>query len=192
MFRTLVPVVVAGALAFGLGIWTADRATAEFRGFGSLGVDGWVAYPSVGTRDADAYARAHVARAGEIPLSSAEGLAFIRSIDDDGAALDADCSYDVEGQILNARAWLLSAAPVGPDGADGPPSSIANSYTTAFERDGSFSIRLAKTLTDKNWGKTPVGPTFALTLTMLDTTVGTAGGISIPSLPSIRKGDCDG
>ena len=61
---------------FGLGLtWFAlTRGTA----FGAITIGAWTAWPKTGTADIDPYARATIARSGELPIGSGDGVAFYR------------------------------------------------------------------------------------------------------------------
>ena len=73
----------AVAAAFGLGLtqFALTRGTA----FGAITIGAWTAWPKTGTADIDPYARAAIARSGELPIGSGDGVAFFASADDPGA-----------------------------------------------------------------------------------------------------------
>ena len=63
--------------------------------------------PQVPASGGDPYARAAVARSGQAPLGSAEGLGFTAALDSAGAKLNANCDYriarrDAERALLDA------------------------------------------------------------------------------------------
>ena len=64
------------AVALGLGISSASIALRGDYPFGGIEVGPWKAWPQVGSREADPYARAIVTRRAEIPLAVGEGLAL--------------------------------------------------------------------------------------------------------------------
>ena len=68
----------------------------------------WQAWPNAGTEDVDPYSRARLARTGEIPLGSGEGLTLLAQTDDAGRALTARCDYRIVGQTPPARLWTLT------------------------------------------------------------------------------------
>ena len=62
---------LAVAAIFGLGLtqFALTRGTA----FGSITIGAWTAWPKTGTSDIDPYARAAIARSGELPIGSGDG-----------------------------------------------------------------------------------------------------------------------
>ena len=67
------------AAAIGLGLtWTAlTHGTA----YGGVTIGAWTAWPKNGTPGIDPYARAIVARSGELPIGSGDGVAFFARTD---------------------------------------------------------------------------------------------------------------
>ena len=63
----------AVAAAFGLGLtqFALTRGTA----FGAITIGAWTAWPKTGTADIDPYARASIARSGELPIGTGDGIA---------------------------------------------------------------------------------------------------------------------
>ena len=92
----------------------------------------WVASPNAGTPDADPYSRARLARTGELPLGSGEGLALVARTDSSGRELQSDCIYRVLGQTPQARLWTLSV-----EAADGRALASGDNIT-AVGSDGLF------------------------------------------------------
>ena len=68
----------AVAAVFGLGLtqFALTRGTA----FGAITIGAWTAWPKTGTADIDPYARAAIARSGELPIGSGDGVAFFASV----------------------------------------------------------------------------------------------------------------
>src|SRR6184192_4894804 len=85
----------AVAAAFGLGLtqFALTRGTA----FGAISIGAWTAWPRTGTADIDPYARAVIARTGELPLGTGDGIAFYARSDDAGNALDGRCETLLRG-----------------------------------------------------------------------------------------------
>ena len=85
----------AVAALFGLGLtqFALTRGTA----FGAITIGAWTAWPKTGTADIDPYARAAVARSGELPIGSGDGVAFFAASDDSGRALDGRCAVTLTG-----------------------------------------------------------------------------------------------
>src|ERR1700761_6841377 len=79
--------VVAALVGLGLTQYALTRGTA----FGAITIGAWTAWPKTGTADIDPYARAAIARSGELPIGSGDGVAFFASSDDTGHVLDGRC-----------------------------------------------------------------------------------------------------
>lgn len=72
LFGSLLAFLIAAALGLGTTWFTLSRGTA----FGAVRIGAWVAYPRTGTRNIDPYARASIARSGELPIGSGDGVSF--------------------------------------------------------------------------------------------------------------------
>src|SRR5437588_9837744 len=96
----------AVAAAFGMGLpqFALTRGTA----FGAITIGAWTAWPKTGTSDIDPYARAAIARSGELPIGSGDGVAFFASSDDTGRALDGRCPVTITGTTPAARLWTIT------------------------------------------------------------------------------------
>lgn len=193
MFREITPIIISLAIALVGGIFATDEITQNFEGFGELVIDGWTAYPSAGSRDADPYARARAARTGRIALGSAEGLAFVAKLDSDGEPLTAACRYLVAGKTASARAWTLRITDdqmsiVGSDEVD---AHDAHSGNVLRESDGSFSIEVSSTPAPGNWVQSTGSGNRYFIITLYDTSVASTTGISDFAMPSITRISCD-
>ncbi len=100
----LFALAVAAVVGLGATWLTLSRGTA----FGSVAIGAWTAWPKTGTRDADPYARATIARTGELPVGSGDGIAFVARADDNGRSLDGRCDVVVSGITPQARFWTIT------------------------------------------------------------------------------------
>ena len=161
-------------------------------GFGAVHAGIWTAWPRNGTPEIDPYARAAMARTGDIPLGLAEGVELAARRDYGGDWLEGRCDYVFEGRIPVSRFWTLTLA--DPEGA-----LIANPLQrfgiTSSEvlrgEDGSFSVAIAAQARPGNW--LPVGhrKRFMAILRLYDTVISaTAAALDARSLPSIAKAGC--
>ena len=75
---SLVLLVYALALGGGLGVGSAVGILGADYPFGRVRVGPWTAWPQSGSREADPYMRAIIARRGDLPLGLGEGLALTR------------------------------------------------------------------------------------------------------------------
>jgi hypothetical protein len=160
--------------------------------FGEVRAGAWRAAPRVGSRDADPYARAVVARNAEIPLAIGEGLTLTATGDDLGRPFDPACAYRVGSTTPQARYWTLTLY----DG-DGRPavSELQRSGFTSAEvlRDveGRFFVAISREPMPGNWLRMPEGGRPSLALRLYDTPVAAGTAALDPrTLPSIERLDC--
>jgi hypothetical protein len=185
-------VVYAFALALGVGIGSAYVAVSGEYPIGAVRLGPWTAWPQVGSRDADPYARAIVARRAEIPLATGEGLALTATADSQGRALDSACTYRVGSATPQARLWTLTLYDGG--GALLRSDLERSGFTSAEllrESDGRFVIVLSREVQPGNWLKLPASGPFSLTLRLYDTpaSLGT-GAVESRALPAIERLEC--
>lgn len=161
---------------------------------GALTIDGWTAFPKIGTPQADPYSKARIAREGVLTLGRAEGLTFIAERDSAGRPLRRDCSYHVVGATSPARFWTLFAADkslvVLDHGGRRPPAT--HSQEILRRADNSFAVAFGPHPAAGNWVPVKgVGPmTFLLTL--YDTPIEASTGIGDIVLPQVTRTVCDG
>ena len=176
-----------------LGLASADWATRGGYPFGGVQVGAWTAWPKAGAGNADPYTRAVNARRGEIPLAVGEGLLLTASVDDQGQALDATCSYRVGGGTPPARAWTLTVAGRGPRDPGRPAVREGFTSTVVLRgADGRFSVVLAPDVQPGNWLPSPrdSGPV-RLALRLYDTPVAASvGSLDRDSVPAITRLGC--
>ena len=192
--RLPAPVLVAYAMALALlvGFGSAYWVLKGEYPVGSVRIGPWTTWPKIGSREADPYARAVVARSGDVPLGVGEGLAFVASVDSAGRDLDASCSYRVGSMTPQARYWTLTVYD-----ADRRPArtDLGRSGMTSAEilrrDDGSFLVELSRTVRPGNWLQLPSSASFTLILRLYDTPVA-AGSAALDArvLPSIERGEC--
>ncbi len=192
MFRVPFLVAITLAIAFGGGIYSTLRLLEATAGFGAIRLGAWQAFPDAQTAGADPYARAHRAKAGRLLYGSAEGLMFEADRDDQGAPLDAACTYRLSGQTPIARAWTLYVA--RPDGsalisAEGLPNGL-NSTIIARRADSSFEVTLSDEAVAGNWLALPKSGGFRLELTLLDTPTAGSSGLFDLAMPRLERQEC--
>ncbi|MFN5490388.1 MAG: DUF1214 domain-containing protein [Bradyrhizobium sp.] len=171
LLTTLLALVIAPAVGLGLTYATATRGT----DLGTLKIGAWTARPKSGTSDVDPYSRATIARSGELPIGTGDGIAFSATSDDKNKPLDGRCDVVVSGVTPAARFWTLTLF-------DRKGHLVANSLQrygfTSQEimraSDGTFEIHIASRSRAGNWLPTGGIERYALMLRLYDTPVGVA------------------
>ena len=185
-------VVYATSIALLVGLWSAYLAVSGDYPFGRVRTGPWHATPRVGSREADPYARAVIARNAEIPLGIGEGLTLIATADSADRPLGTECAYRVGSVTPQARFWTLtltdeSGRPV----ATGLQRSGFTSAEVLRNVDGSFSVVVSREPMPGNWLRLPDSGRVALVLRLYDTPVA-AGTAALDSrtLPAIERLAC--
>src|ERR671923_1050632 len=148
LFGYLFAFAIASVVGLSMTWVTLPRGTA----FGAITIGAWTAWPKTGTVDIDPYARAAIARSGELPIGSGDGIAFYARTDDAGNALDGRCETLLRGVTPAARFWTLTL--YDPEGQLVANSANRYGFTsqeiTRFS-DGSFQIVVAPRARPGNW-----------------------------------------
>ena len=190
--RLLIGLLFSFAVAaiFGLGLtqFALTRGTA----FGAITIGAWTAWPKTGTADIDPYARAAIARSGELPIGSGDGVAFFASTDDAGRPLDGRCTVTLAGTTPAARFWTITLYDL--DGRLVPNAADRYGFTSqeiARRADGSFEIVLAPRARPGNWLPTGGIDRYVVVLRLYDTPVGVATRTAKDApMPAITGGAC--
>jgi hypothetical protein len=164
---------LAVAALFGLGLtqFALTRGTA----FGSITIGAWTAWPKTGTSEIDPYARAAIARSGELPIGSGDGVAFFSAVDDKGKSLDGRCMVTISGTTPAARFWTVTLYDL--DGRLVPNPAERYGYTSqelARRADGTFEIAISARARAGNWLPTGGIDRYVVVLRLYDTPVGVA------------------
>jgi hypothetical protein len=169
IFISLIALAIATAVGLGMTWTTSTRGVS----FDAVSIGAWTAWPKTGTADIDPYARAAVARSGELPIGSGDGVAFLARSDEKGRPLDGRCDISVSGITPAARFWTLTLY-------DTQGHLVSNSLQrygfTSQEivrsADGSFEIRIAPRSRAGNWLPTGGLDRYLLMMRLYDTPVG--------------------
>jgi hypothetical protein len=185
---TLTALLLASVVGVGATWVTTTRGTE----IGALTIGPWTARPRTGTADVDPYSRATIARNGELPIGTGDGVAFTATADDKKKPLDGRCDIVVSGVTPPARFWTLTLY-------DRKGHLVANSLQrygfTSQEivrgSDGSFEIRIASRSRAGNWLPTGGIERYALMLRLYDTPVGVATRTQRDApMPTITTAGC--
>ena len=187
-FGTLVAFAVAAAVGLGATWLSLSRGAA----FGAVSIGAWTAWPRTGTVGIDPYARAMIARSGELPIGVGDGVAFYAQADDQGKTFDGRCEVDISGITPTARFWTLTL--YDPEGKLVANSINRHGFTSQEiirSSDGSFTIRVGARARYGNWLPTGGVERYILVLRLYDTPVGVAtrAGREAP-MPAITARKC--
>jgi len=180
--------IIASAIGLGSTYVTATKGT----DLGTLKIGAWTARPKTGTADIDPYSRASIARSGELPVGTGDGVAFSAITDDKDRPLDGRCDVVVSGVTPAARFWTLTLY-------DTKGQLVANTLQrygfTSQEvirgADGTFEVRMASRSRAGNWLPTGGIERYALMLRLYDTPVGVATRTQRDApMPSIATVGC--
>jgi hypothetical protein len=167
----LIALIIAAALGVGTTWVTATRGI----DLNTLTIGAWTARPRIGTADIDPYARAVIARSGELPIGTGDGITFSATTDDAKRPLDGRCDVLVSGVTPAARFWTLTLYdPRGYLVANSMERHGFTSQEIVRRADGSFEIRIAARARAGNWLPTGGVERYRLALRLYDTPVGVA------------------
>jgi hypothetical protein len=163
--------ILAAAIGLGATWLTVTRGVA----FGPLRVGAWTAWPKSGSVDIDPYARATIARTGELPIGAGDGVAFYARTDDAGNPLDGRCAFAVSGLTPAARYWTVTLY-------DAQGRLVANTvdrhgFTSAEivrDANGAFAINVGPRARPGNWLPSGGIEQFVLVWRLYDTPIGVA------------------
>ncbi|HSI42433.1 MAG TPA: DUF1214 domain-containing protein [Xanthobacteraceae bacterium] len=184
--------IITLAIGAAVGLSLTWLATVSGYGFGTVRAGPWRAWPKSGTAEADPYARAALARSGELPLQLADGIAFVARLDDSGRALDGRCNIRLSGLLPQARFWTLTLT----DSQGRLIDNAAGRYGFAstevvWSGDGTLDVALGPRAQAGNWLPTGGRDRLVLTLRLYDAPVGLATRSSdAPEMPSLVTERC--
>lgn len=189
----LLPLVFTLLVATVLGLGVTWFSVTHSRGLDTVQSGPWLGWPRSGTAKADPYARASVARSGELPLELADGLIFLATADSDGKPLDGRCETRVVGVMPQARLWTLTLL-------DSDGQLVANdadrfgltSAEAVYRSDGAVDVRLSPRARPGNWIPTGARPRLTLALRLYDAPFSfTSGAGDAAALPRIVREKCE-
>jgi hypothetical protein len=190
--RLLLGSLFALAVAALVGLGSTYFALSRGAAFGALSIGSWTAWPRTGTIDADPYARATIARTGQLPMALGDGVSFSASADDSGRTLDGRCNVVVSGITPAARFWTLTLYNVS---GELVANSVGRYGFTSEEvvrnADGSFAVDVGPRASPGNWLPTGGIERYELVLRFYDTAIGIATRASreLP-MPAVKTRRC--
>ena len=187
LLGSFITFLIAAAVGLGATWLTLTRGVA----FGSLNIGAWTAWPKSGSVDIDPYARANIARTGELPTGMGDGVAFYASSDDARNSFDGRCTFTISGMTPVARYWTITL--YNPEGKLVANTIDRHSFTSdeiVRDSDGGFAITVAPLARPGNWLPTGGADKFVLVLRLYDTPIGVSTGTTKegPMPAIVRKG----
>ncbi len=171
LFGSCFTLLIAAMLGLGATWFTLTRGVA----FGALTVGAWKAWPKSGSADIDPYARAMVARTGELPTGMGDGVAFYARTDNVGNTFDGRCTFSISGMTPTARYWTVTLyTPEGRLVANAIDRHGFTSEEIVRGADGGFEIHIASRARAGNWLPTGGIERYSLMFRLYDTPVGVA------------------
>jgi hypothetical protein len=171
LLGSLFALAVAAVVGLGLTWLAVTNGTA----FGAVTIGTWTAWPKSGTVEIDPYARATIARTGQLPIGSGDGVAFFAQRDDAGELFDGRCEVTISGTTPAARFWTVTLYDLaGEIVANGANRYGFTSQVLVRKADGTFNIVIAPRARPGNWLHTGGIDRYVLVLRLYDTPVGVA------------------
>jgi len=188
LLGSLITFLIAAAVGLGATWLTVTRGVA----FGSLTIGAWTAWPKSGSVDIDPYARANIARTGELPTGMGDGVAFHARSDDARNSFDGRCTFLISGMTPAARYWTITL--YDPDGKLVANAIDRHSFTSdeiVRDNSGNFAITVAPLARPGNWLPTGGVDKFVLVLRLYDTPIGVSTGTTKEGpMPSVVRKGC--
>ena len=188
LFGSCFTLILAAAIGLGATWMTTTRGVA----FGSLSVGAWTAWPKNGSVDIDPYARATIARTGELPIGMGDGVAFYARTDDAGNNFDGRCTFTVNGLTPAARYWTLTLYNL--DGGLVPNAIDRHGFTSeeiVRQINGQFVINVAPRARPGNWLPTGGIERYVLVWRLYDTPIGVATRTTKEGpMPAVTRTGC--
>ena len=171
LFGSCFTFLIAAVIGLGATWLTLSRGVA----FGSLSIGAWTAWPKSGSVDIDPYARAIIARSGELPTGTGDGVTFYARTDEAGNNFDGRCTFTISGMTPAARYWTLTLYdPAGRLVANTIDRHGFTSEEILRDADGRFAIMIAPLARPGNWLPTGGIEQFVLVWRLYDTPIGVA------------------
>jgi hypothetical protein len=133
-----------------------------------------------------------IARSGELPVGSGDGVAFYARTDDSHRLLDGRCDVVLKGTTPQARYWTITLYdPRGNLVANSVQRYGFTSQEIIRHADGTFELTVGPRARPGNWLPTGAIERYVLVLRLYDTPVGVAtrSGRDAP-MPTVDQRGC--
>jgi hypothetical protein len=151
----------------------------------------WMTNALIGSRQANMYLRAWVARLGLFALNRTETIYFTAFTDESGEPLRAQCDYVVTGGALDTRWWSITV--YGRDHFLIPNNRNRYSYhmrNVQRDSEGRYRIHLSNRPRTGDWLPTGGQGTLSLTLRLYNPSPTIYNNLETVNLPRIVKEGC--
>jgi hypothetical protein len=173
--RLLIGLLLSFAIAGAIGLGSTWFALSSNVSFGGLSLGSWKANPRRGTAGIDPYARAIIARNGELPIGTGDGITFTANVDDTGRPLDGRCDVVISGTTPPARYFTLTLyTPSGSLVANSLSRFGFTSQELVRDRNGDFEVVVSPRARPGNWLPTGGVEHYILVMRFYDTSLGIA------------------
>jgi hypothetical protein len=188
LFGSFLTLLLAAAIGLGATWLTISRGVA----FGALTIGPWTAWPKSGSPEIDPYARASIARSGELPIGLGDGVAFYARGDDAGDDFDGRCTFTLTGLTPAARYFTITLYdPAGRLVANTLDRHGFTSEELLRDIDGRFAVNVAPRARPGNWLPTGGIDRYVLVLRLYDTPIGVRNRTSKEApMPAIARKEC--
>lgn len=189
----LVKLLATAILGTGLGLAATYYVMGHGINFDEVKAGAWTRWPKAGAPDIDPYAHAILARSGQMPLGTGEGLAFFSWADGSGRRFQSNCDYIVKGPVPPARYWTLTLYTPSGALADNPAKRYGFTSSEILRAaDGTFEIAVSQKARPGNWLPVTGNRSFALVLRLYDTLFDFGmAKVEATALPQIAKVRCE-
>jgi hypothetical protein len=190
--RFILGLLLSLVVAAFVGLGTTLLALTNGIAFGAFTIGSWTAWLKNGTAEIDPYARAAIARSGELPTGLGDGVAFFAYADDNGKPLDGRCDVIVSGSTPQARYWTITLYDTQGQLIGNPINrQDFTSQEIIRKLNGDFEIEVSPRARAGNWLPTGGIARYVLLLRLYDTPIGvtTRAGREV-NMPSIVTSAC--
>lgn len=161
--------LLLGALCgLAAALWSAGMIGPGVAMGGQVNVNGWTSDWTIGSKAANPWTRARVARHGLLALNKDEAVYFTKAVDDAGDRLLEGCDYRVQGGAMPAQWWsitLYNSKSYLPDNTDNALSfDLTDAAGTADPSTWSFVVSPSSSASGEGWVSSRGAGTFDLTL----------------------------
>ena len=134
-----------------------------------------------------------IARNGELPVGTGDGIRFTASVDDSGRPLDGRCDVMIRGTTPSARYFTVTLyTPSGSLVANSVSRFGFTSQELVRDRSGDFEVMVSPRARPGNWLPTGGVERYVLIMRFYDTSLGiaTRAGREAPMPTLTSSGNC--